>query len=118
VGLEGHVTGRKSSAGRRAVTRSCLWTISCEETSHTHTQHILTRPKLPFFLAFQICGFEHSKTYYGEAGRMNTFAGTKIHMAPELFEKPRRYTNKVDMWSLGLIGMQFFTTWDLVSDDE
>ncbi|KAJ9130177.1 Phosphoenolpyruvate carboxylase kinase [Pleurostoma richardsiae] len=52
------------------------------------------------------------------AGGMDTFTGTEIYMAPELFEKPRRYTNKVDMWAIGLIGMGLFTSWDPATDDE
>ncbi|TWU70589.1 hypothetical protein ED733_001336 [Metarhizium rileyi] len=39
-------------------------------------------------------------------------------MAPELFEKPRHYTNKVDIWALGLIGMELFTAWHPASDDK
>lgn len=32
-------------------------------------------------------------------------------MAPELFSTPRRYTDKVDLWALGLIGVQLLTLW-------
>lgn len=48
---------------------------------------------------------------------MGTFTGTEVYMAPELFVRPRLYTNKVDMWAFGLIGMQLFTQWDPESDD-
>ncbi|KAJ6784540.1 hypothetical protein PWT90_06758 [Aphanocladium album] len=48
---------------------------------------------------------------------MDTFTGTEIYMAPELFAKPRCYTSKVDMWALGLIGMQLFSSWDPDTDD-
>ena len=54
---------------------------------------------------------------HNAAGKMNTFTGTERYMAPELFQSPRRYTDKVDMWSLGLIGVQLFTTWDPATDD-
>lgn len=43
--------------------------------------------------------------------KMATFTGTEIYMAPELFKKYRYYTNKVDVWSLGLVAMQLFTAW-------
>ena len=39
-------------------------------------------------------------------------------MAPEVFGKPRSYSNKVDIWSLGLIGVQMFTSWHPPSDDK
>ncbi|OAA34235.1 Protein kinase-like domain protein [Metarhizium rileyi] len=51
-------------------------------------------------------------------GKMDTFTRTEIYMAPELFEKPRHYTNKVDIWALGLIGMELFTAWHPASDDK
>lgn len=66
-------------------------------------------------LTIKLADFGTSK--HNAVGKMDTFTGTEIYMAPELFEKPRRYTNKVDIWSLGLIGMQLFTTWDPASDD-
>lgn len=55
--------------------------------------------------------------YHG-LGCMETFAGTGIYMAPEFWKWPRRYTHKVDMFSLGLIGVQCFTTWDPSADAE
>lgn len=48
---------------------------------------------------------------------MDTFIGTEIYIAPKLFAKPRRYISKVDMWALGLIGMQLFSSWDPDIDD-
>lgn len=51
-------------------------------------------------------------------GKMATFTGTEIYMAPELFKKPRYYTNKVDMWSLGLVAMQLFTVWSPDLDED
>jgi serine/threonine protein kinase len=67
-------------------------------------------------LTIKLADFGTSK--HNAAGKMDTFAGMEIYMAPELFEKPQHYTNKVNIWSLGLIGIQVFTTWDPASDDE
>ncbi|KGQ01147.1 hypothetical protein PAAG_12185 [Paracoccidioides lutzii Pb01] len=33
-------------------------------------------------------------------------------MAPELLKNTRRYTNKVGMWAVGLIGVQLLTAWE------
>ncbi|KAH7307954.1 kinase-like domain-containing protein [Stachybotrys elegans] len=52
------------------------------------------------------------------AGKMESFTGTKIYMAPELFNQALQYTNKVDLWSLGLIAMQLYTTWDPRKDEQ
>lgn len=49
---------------------------------------------------------------------MDTFTGTEIYMAPELFKRPRCYTSKVDIWALGLIAMQLFTSFDPDTDSE
>lgn len=51
-------------------------------------------------------------------GSMETFAGTGIYMAPEFWKRPLSYTHKVDMFSLGLIGVQCFTTWEPRADAE
>ena len=72
--------------------------------------------KLNRKLIIKLADFGTSK--YNVGVKMDTFTGTKIYMAPELFKKPRHYTNKVDIWSLGLIGMQLFTIWDPVLDIE
>lgn len=48
---------------------------------------------------------------------MDTFTGTRIYMAPEFFDRPLRYTNKVDMFSLGLVALQCLTKWDPQSDE-
>ncbi|EFY88878.1 phosphoenolpyruvate carboxylase kinase [Metarhizium acridum CQMa 102] len=52
-----------------------------------------------------------------ESAKLDTFTGTEIYMAPGLFNKPRLYTNKIDMWALGLIGMQLFTDWEPETDE-
>ena len=53
--------------------------------------------------------------YHG-VGSMETFAGTGIYMAPEFWKRPLRYTHKVDMFSLGLIGLQCVISWDPGAD--
>ncbi|KAK1749553.1 kinase-like domain-containing protein [Echria macrotheca] len=50
----------------------------------------------------------------GSSGEMETFTGTPAYMAPELFAERRSYTNKVDMWALGLVALQVFTSWSVV----
>lgn len=55
--------------------------------------------------------------YHG-LGSMETFAGTGIYMAPEFWKRPLRYKHKVDMFSLGIVGVQCFTTWDPSADAE
>ncbi|KAK2590479.1 hypothetical protein QQS21_011839 [Conoideocrella luteorostrata] len=66
-------------------------------------------------LTVKVADFGTSKQ--NESAKMDTFTGTEIYMAPELFNRPRLYTNKIDMWALGLIGMQLFTNWDPDIDD-
>lgn len=51
------------------------------------------------------------------SSKMETFTGTAIYMAPELFVRPRSYTCKVDMWAFGLIQLEMFTTWLPQADD-
>ncbi|ODA80860.1 hypothetical protein RJ55_03820 [Drechmeria coniospora] len=65
-------------------------------------------------LIIKLADFGTSK--HNATGNMDSFTGTEIYMAPELFEIPRRYSNKVDMWSLGIIALQLFTAWDPTSD--
>ena len=38
--------------------------------------------------------------------RLKTFCGTELYLAPEVFEKGSEYTNAVDIWSLGAVGLQ------------
>ncbi|RBR04170.1 uncharacterized protein FIESC28_11619 [Fusarium coffeatum] len=49
-------------------------------------------------------------------GCMDTFTGSPIYMAPEFLNRSLSYTNKVDMFSLGLVGLQCLTSWDPQSD--
>lgn len=66
-------------------------------------------------LTVKLADFGTSK--HSVTGKMDTFSGTATYMAPEVFERPRLYTNKVDIWSLGLIGVQMFTSWHPPSDE-
>ncbi|SPJ75439.1 uncharacterized protein FTOL_05170 [Fusarium torulosum] len=50
-------------------------------------------------------------------GHMDTFVGSPIYMAPEFLDRPLRYTNKVDMFSLGLVGLYCVSPWDPRSDE-
>jgi serine/threonine protein kinase len=68
--------------------------------------NILVTPSFEFKLA------DFGTAKYNAAKVMDTFTGTEKYMAPELFETPRRYTSKVDMWAVGLIALQLLTTWD------
>lgn len=67
-------------------------------------------------LTVKLADFGTSKQ--NSAANVDTFTGTEIYMAPELFAKPRCYTSKVDMWALGLIAMQLFTSWDPDNDNQ
>ncbi len=67
-------------------------------------------------LIVKLADFGTSKQ--NDSAIMDTFTGTEIYMAPELFAKPRCYTSKIDMWALGLVGMQLFTSWDPDGDSQ
>ncbi|GAO17423.1 uncharacterized protein UV8b_06032 [Ustilaginoidea virens] len=67
-------------------------------------------------LTIKLADFGTSKR--NAIGKMDTFTGTEIYMAPELFANPRSYTNKIDLWSLGLIEMQLFSSWNSLLDEE
>ena len=67
-------------------------------------------------LIVKLADFGTSKQ--NDSAIMDTFTGTEIYMAPELFVKPRCYTCKVDMWALGLIAMQLFTSWNPDNDNQ
>lgn len=41
-------------------------------------------------------------------GKMESYAGTNIYMAPEFWESELNYTNAVDMWSLGIVLFEQF----------
>jgi len=65
---------------------------------------------------FRLADFGTSK--HNASEMMETFTGTSRYIAPELFKMPLRYTNKVDMWSLGMVGMRLFSSWNPQSDRE
>ncbi len=51
---------------------------------------------------FKICDFGFSK-YFGESSRMTkTCVGTPVYMSPQVL-KQQTYTNKADIWSLGVM---------------
>ncbi|KAH7010699.1 kinase-like domain-containing protein [Microdochium trichocladiopsis] len=43
---------------------------------------------------------------------MSTYLGTPLYMAPAFWVKDRRYTERVDVFSLGVIMIQLLTYWD------
>ncbi|KAL7940052.1 kinase-like domain-containing protein [Trichoderma barbatum] len=45
-------------------------------------------------------------------GNLDTFTGTPIYLAPEFLEEQRNYTNKVDMFSCGMVLLECLSTWD------
>jgi serine/threonine protein kinase len=55
-------------------------------------------------------------TKYDISGKMQSYAGSSVYMAPEFFEQQLSYTNAVDMWSFGVIAVQYLTGWDPSSD--
>jgi serine/threonine protein kinase len=55
-------------------------------------------------------------TKHGLSGKMQTYAGTSVYMAPEFWEQELAYTNAIDMWSFGVIAMKLLTDWETNSD--
>ncbi|KID85244.1 Calcium/calmodulin-dependent protein kinase type IV, partial [Metarhizium majus ARSEF 297] len=51
-------------------------------------------------------------------GKFDTFTGTSIYRAPEFLEESRSYSNKVDMFSCGMILLECFSAWDPRADSE
>ncbi|TWU70521.1 hypothetical protein ED733_000393 [Metarhizium rileyi] len=51
-------------------------------------------------------------------GNMQSYAGSFVYMAPELWvEEDRGYTKAVDVWSLGVMALELFTDWDSILND-
>jgi serine/threonine protein kinase len=48
-------------------------------------------------------------TKFDLSGKMQTYAGSSIYMAPEFWEQELNYTNAVDMWSFGIIALELLT---------
>lgn len=48
-------------------------------------------------------------TKYDFSGKMRTYAGSSVYMAPEFREQELAYTNAVDMWSFGVIAVEYLT---------
>lgn len=57
----------------------------------------------------KIADFGISKRTRTESTSLRTFTGTRAFMAPELFGISPRYTNSVDIWSLGVIAYLILT---------
>lgn len=55
-------------------------------------------------------------TKHDISGNMETYVGTSLYMAPEIWHRKRAYTKAVDMWSFGLIAAEHLTDWDPRSD--
>ena len=55
-------------------------------------------------------------TKYDHSGKMRSYIGTSIYMAPEFWEEELAYTNAVDMWSFGIVAVELLTRWESRSD--
>ena len=55
-------------------------------------------------------------TKYDLSGKMQTYAGSSIYMAPKFWEQELAYTKAVDMWSFGVIAVELLTGWETKSD--
>ncbi|KAF2158472.1 hypothetical protein M409DRAFT_38227 [Zasmidium cellare ATCC 36951] len=65
-------------------------------------------------LTAKIADFGTAK--FDALGSMKTYAGSSIYVAPEFWTPETRYTNAVDMWSLGIIATQYLTEYDARSN--
>lgn len=64
--------------------------------------NIIVKSRNPLCLKF---------TDFGMASKsedLKTFVGTPRYIAPELDQKGSRYSNKLDIWSLGILALEFF----------
>lgn len=73
---------------------------------------LLDRGKKP--LTIKLADFGTAKL--SGSSKMNSFTGTEIYLAPELFRR-QQYDYKVDMWALGVTLLQMFTDWDPDTDE-
>ena len=55
-------------------------------------------------------------TKHDISGNMETYVGTSLYMAPELWSRKRAYNKAVDMWSFGIMAAEYLTDWDPHSD--
>ncbi|OAA34638.1 Protein kinase-like domain protein [Metarhizium rileyi] len=51
-------------------------------------------------------------------GKFDTFTGTPVYLAPEFLQEPRSYSNKVDMFSCGMILLECLSSWNPQSNSE
>ena len=47
------------------------------------------------------------------SGTMDSYKGSAAYAAPELFQNERAYTKAVDLWSLGILAVEFLTRWEI-----
>lgn len=64
-------------------------------------ENILLESRSPCFITkLSDFGLSSGKT------RLKTFCGTELYLAPEVVKKGPQYSNVVDIWSLGTVGLQ------------
>lgn len=72
-------------------------------------ENILIRLSREKLTAAKIADFGTTK--HDISGKMQTCIGSTVYMAPEFWEQELAYTKAVDMWSLGVIAVEFLTGW-------
>lgn len=58
----------------------------------------------------KIADFGNSKR--DRDGRMQSYTGTNVYMAPEILQGCGPYTKAVDLWAVGIVAAQCLTEWD------
>ncbi len=66
--------------------------------------NILVRSRAPLSLA--LCDFGIAKRGLNDGEMMKTMIGTASYMAPEMWRSGGGYTKEVDIWSLGVVGLE------------
>lgn len=73
-------------------------------------ENILIQLNRRRLIAAKIADFGTTK--YDLSGKMKTYTGSSVYMAPEFWEKELAYTNAIDMWSFGVIAIELLTHWE------